>query len=130
MERVAMLEVLPGWPIEVDRGPNWLFIRLHAAGGAGEDADGLAESLWDLLQRQFARRLVLELDELSCLRSAFIGELVRLRKRIYSSGGMMRICGLSDSNQEVLRICRLDDCFPHYRNREDAVMGHCPAQPR
>jgi hypothetical protein len=42
----------------------------------------------------------------------------------------MRISGLSEPNQEVLRICQLDSRFPQYPNREDAVMGYRPTQPR
>ena len=125
-----MLEAIPGWSVTLDRGPDWLFIRLHAEDGGFEDVNGLAEGLWELLQQQFAHRLVLEMDELHSLRSSLIGELVRLHKRISSSGGLLRLSGLSDDNQEVLRHCRLEGCFPQYRTRTDAVKGVRPQKPR
>jgi hypothetical protein len=55
---------------------------------------------------------------------------VLLSKRINTHGGMLRLCGLSPANQEVVRICRLDGCLPNYGTRGDAVMGHRPLQPR
>jgi anti-anti-sigma regulatory factor len=53
-----------------------------------------------------------------------------LQKRISTHGGVMRVSGLSPSNQQVLRICRLDRQIPHYANREQAVWGQRPQQPR
>ncbi len=125
-----MLEVASGWTFDVSRGPDWLFVRLHVPDDQWDDVRGLAESLWGLLQQQFTHRLVLELDELVCFPSALMGELVRLYKRIESHGGMMRLCGLSPANLEVLRVTRLERCFPHYDTRSDAVMGIRCGEPR
>lgn len=124
------LELAPGWTTDLERGPDWLFVRLRAPHGCDAAGADLAERLWKLLDQQFTRRLVLELDDVPVLRSALIGEIVRLHKRIHAHGGMMRVCGLSDSNREVLRMCRLDGRFPAYDSRTDAVMGVRPGQPR
>jgi anti-anti-sigma factor len=69
---------------------------------------------------------VLELDEIGYLRSWMIGELVRLHKRVMTQGGMLRLSGVSPEAETVLRICRISDRFPAYRNRTDAVMGYRP----
>ena len=125
------LELAPGWTTDLERGPDWLFVRLRPPQGCDAAGAEIAERLWNLLDQQFTRRLVLELDDVPVLRSALIGEIVRLHKRIHAQGGMMRICGLSDSNREVLRMCRLDERFPCYSSRTDAVMGGArPGQPR
>ena len=124
-----LLEVAPQWSIEIDRGPDWLFMRLkppHEAYGEVE----LAEEIWERLTQSFCHRVVLEMHDVAFLRSWLVGQLVKLHKRLHSQGGMMRVCGLSSANQEVLRACRLDAMFPAYRNRHDAVMGHRPPQPR
>jgi anti-sigma B factor antagonist len=125
-----LLELAPQWTMEIDRGPDWLFIRLQPPreGDTGEIA--LAEMIWQKLEKCFCYRAVLEFDDVKFLRSWMVGELVRLHKRVTTQGGMLRLCGLSAPNQDVLRICRLDDRFPAYRNRTDAVMGSRPAQPR
>jgi anti-anti-sigma factor len=125
-----MVETIPGWSLEVSRGPDWLFVRLRTEQATAGDVSGLSESLWDLMQRQFIHRLVLELEDLPQIRSALIGELVRLQKRICTHGGLLRLAGLSNRNQEVLRSCRLDACFPQYHTREDAVMGQRARKPR
>jgi anti-anti-sigma factor len=125
-----LLELAPEWSLEIDRGPDWMFIKLQPPrqGDTGEIA--LAEMIWVKLEQSFCHRVVLELNDVTFLRSWLVGELVRLHKRVTAQGGMLRLCGLSEANQDVLRICRLDDHFPAYRNRTDAVMGYRPAKPR
>jgi anti-anti-sigma factor len=125
-----LLEVAPEWSLDIDRGPDWLFIRLRPPHGGDTGEIALAETIWEKLEQSFCHRVVLELNDVDFLRSWFVGELVKLHKRLTSQGGMMRLCGLSQPNENVLRICRLADRFPAYRNRTEAVMGHRPPQPR
>jgi anti-anti-sigma factor len=125
-----LLEVAPEWAVEIDRGPDWLFIRLRPPQGEDAGEFPLADTIWDKLEQSFCRRAVIELDEVTFLRSWIIGELVKLHKRLVACGGMMRLSGLSPAHEEVLRACRLADRFPAYRTRTDAVMGHWPNQPR
>jgi len=125
-----LLEVAPEWSLAIDRGPDWMFIRLQPphAGDTGEIA--LAEMIWEKLEQSFCHRVVLEMEQVRFLRSWMVGQLVRLHKRISAEGGMLRLSGLSPANYDVLRICRLADHFPAYKNRTDAVMGYRPAKPR
>jgi anti-anti-sigma regulatory factor len=124
-----MIETAAGWSLDVDRGPDWLFVRVHPQSGEN-DAPGLAESVWHVLEQSFIYRVVVELHDFVDLRSSLIGQLVLLSKRVHSQGGILRLCGLSPANQEVLRTCRLQAALPSYWNRGDAVMGHRPLQPR
>src|SRR6187399_93345 len=119
-----VLELAQEWAIDIDRGPDWLFIRLRPPHEGGGDEIPLAEMIWEKLEQSFCHRVVLELDEVQFLRSWMVGQLVRLHKRVSTHEGMLRICGLSQQNFDVLRICRLADRFPNYRNRTDAVMGY------
>lgn len=125
-----LLELAPGWTMDLERGPDWLYVRLRPPLEAVSSEIDLAETVWEKLEQSFTYRLVLELDELPMMRSWIVSELVKLQKRIVAHGGMLRLCGLSDANHEVLRLCRLQDCFPQYHSRNDAVMGHRPTQPR
>jgi anti-anti-sigma regulatory factor len=125
-----LLELAPQWAVEIDRGPDWLFIRLRPPGDTQVGEFPLAETIWQRLDQAFCHRVVLELYEVPHLRSWLIGELVKLHKRVVATGGMMRLCGLSPQGEESLRACRLADRFPAYRNRTEAVMGHRPLQPR
>jgi anti-anti-sigma regulatory factor len=125
------LALTAGWEVDVERGPDWLFVRPHPPqGNYFEDASELAQQLWDLLQQGFQNRLVVELDELVILPSHLIGQLMLLHKRVASSGGVMRISGLSPNCAEVLRINRLTDRLYPYRDRAEAIMGSNVNRPR
>lgn len=119
-----------GWRLDVDRGPDWLFVRVERPEASADSEPPLAECLWDLLRQHFVNRLVLELDELEVLPSYLIGQLVLFHKRLHTQGGILRLCGLSAANQRVLEITRLGSRFPVYATRTDAVMGYRPTQPR
>jgi hypothetical protein len=59
-----------------------------------------------------------------------VGQLVLLHKRLATHDGVLRLSGVSDGNQNVLRVCRLESRFPQYHTRADAVHGFKPMQPR
>ncbi|MDZ7618928.1 MAG: STAS domain-containing protein [Patescibacteria group bacterium] len=125
-----MLAIAPGWELAVERGPDWLLVRILKAPEA-RDAPPLADELWEQLCRHFTYRLVLELNQIVLLDSYLIGQLVQLYKRICEHDGVMRVCGLSAYNRRVLHTCNLADHFPEYQDREEAVMGvRRPRQPR
>jgi anti-sigma B factor antagonist len=124
-------QVAAGWRLNVERGPDWIFVRLQPAIDGDIDEASLAEKIWALLEQNFTYRLVLELDCVQLLQSYMIAQMVLLSKRIHSHGGMLRLCGLSPVNQQVLHVCRLEGCLPNYDDRGAAVKGdHRPLQPR
>ncbi|MFZ1935558.1 MAG: STAS domain-containing protein [Thermoguttaceae bacterium] len=126
-----MLATAPGCKLDVERGPDWLLVRVANLDEAEADAPQLAERVWRLLQQHFTYRLVLELDQIRLLTSRLIAQLVQLHGRIEKHSGIMRVCGLSQVNCDVLHTCRLDDRLPPYENRQAAVMGReQPRQPR
>ncbi|MDX1948541.1 MAG: STAS domain-containing protein [Pirellulaceae bacterium] len=125
-----LVDLAPQWSLEIDRGPDWLFVRVLPPQGGDTGEFPIAEAIWERLEQSFCHRVVLELDQIKLLRSWLVGELVRLHKRLAAREGLMRLTGLSAANEEVLHIARLSDRFPVYRNRTEAVMGHRPPQPR
>ena len=118
-----MKELDHGWKADVDRGPNWLLVRLHSPGDGAAAEAGLADDLLLLLKNHLMRRMVLELNDVQRLRSGLLGQLVRLHDSVCNEGGVLRICGLSDENRQVLQACRLDRRLPSYVDRREAVMG-------
>ena len=120
-----MLAIAPGWELDVERGPGWLLVRVTGPERDATDDPPLADGLWELLERHFTYRVVLELDQVRLLNSHLVGQLVQLHKLIRRRDGVMRLCGLSPHNQRVLRTCRLDERCLVYHNREEAVMGRC-----
>ena len=129
-----MVQTAHGWELEIERGPNWLFVRPHdAESNAAADPDDiqpLGEVVWALLEQNFAHRLVLELDLIKRLDERLIHELIWLEKRIHADGGLMRICGLKPGCQKALAKRRLDGHFPAHANRTEAVMCGSRLLPR
>ena len=119
LKEKAQLEV-------VDRGPDWLFVRLHP----GEHHENLADQLWAMLTQHFIYRLVLEMDEVELLHSQLIGQLVMLQKRVLHHDGALRLCGLSPQCKAAIHLCRLDNALPNYENRTEAIYGNAHIKPR
>ncbi len=117
-----MLQLCPGWKATVERGPNCLFVRM-------EDSDTqpvpgkIAESLWSLMRVHSTNRLVLELDQVRLMRSAFLGELLTLGRTISENGGVLRVCGLTEENRRTTKTTRIDRVLPLYNTRNEAVRG-------
>lgn len=114
------------WSLDVERGPDWLFVRPSAPPEGGDDSS-LAESIWSTLEQHFTYRVVVECDELGRFTSAMIAQLLLLHRRIRAQRGLLRLVGLSTANQELLRQCRIDGFFPHFGDRSQAVLGVSPA---
>jgi anti-anti-sigma factor len=127
-----MLDLVPGWQLAVERGPDWLFIRVAQPSRDVEQLPPFAEQIWSLVQQHFTYRVVLELDEIDVLRSHLIGQLVLLRRWIAEHDGVLRLSGLSERCRRVLETCHLDDRFPAYGTRMDAVLcrGACCTVPK
>ena len=58
-----MEDVCEDWGVDVDRGPDWLFVRLRPG---TQDPGDMADKLWKLADRHFVYRLVLEMDQSTC----------------------------------------------------------------
>jgi anti-anti-sigma factor len=125
-----MVSLAPGWDLDVERGPDWLFVKLRCSPENVWDSPPLAETIWKLLEQHFTHRIVIECDELTVMHSEIISEFLRLHKRIAAHGGVMRLCGLSEANRRVLERCRLDNRFPNNSDRAEAVLGNRGAGPQ
>lgn len=127
---MTMLATKKSWSVEFDRGPDWLFAKVICPAGADMSDCRLAEVIWQALEQQFLQRCVIEMDLVEHLRSVLIGQIVLLHKRLTSHGGLLRLSGLTLRQIEVLEVTGLEDRFPAFQNREQAVMGRMPAKPR
>ena len=115
--------VVDGLELNVDRGPNWLFVKLRTQNDVPAEVPQIADKLWSISSRHFIYRLVLELDDLEKMPSGMMSQLVLLQERLSQCGGALRICGLSPECEETLHSCQLDSALPNHSTREEAVMG-------
>lgn len=125
-----MLAVIPGWELDVDRGPDCLMVKVRKPRGRGS-RQPLGEVLWSILDQHFTYRLVLELDKARDLDDETLDELLALYQRVSEHGGMLRICGVSAESRRRLLQRQLGDRLVPYEDREEAVMtGAAPRRPR
>ena len=131
-----MIQAVAGLLRDVERGPDWLLVKLAGATHGAADWAGLADSLSSLSNQHFTYRLVLDCDEIGLLDSALMGQLLLVERRMRQQGGLLRLCGLSEASQQALHQCRLDGRLPHFATRTQAVLGHrdcyagAPGKPR
>lgn len=117
------VHVVDGLKLNVERGPNWLFVKLRTKQRPLVEVPQFAEKLWSIASRHFIYRLVLELEELDELPSGVMGQLIQLQERLSQCGGALRICGLSPECEESLQSFHLTNALPNHASREEAVMG-------
>jgi anti-anti-sigma factor len=118
-----MLPTASDCEFDVDRGPDWLLIRVRKWEPGDMESSPLAEQVWRLMEQHLMHRLVLELDQVPMLNSRMIGQLIKLYRRISECEGVMRLCGLTQRNRDLMHQCRLDERLPPYQDRQDAVLG-------
>ena len=118
------------WNLEVERGPDGLWVRIVGPAIGTLDSPSLADSLWSLLERHFVYRLVLDVEKIDLCDHCLVDQLTDLYGRISQHDGMLRLCGLSPKNRKAFDKCDLQGRIPCYRDREEAVMGGFPIKPR
>ena len=72
----VVTHAVDGLKLNVDRGPNWLFVKLRPKRNFAEDVPQIADELWSIASRHFIYRLVLELDELRQMPAELVEQLV------------------------------------------------------
>lgn len=112
---------LEGFKLSVDRGPNWLFIKLRPKRNFAEDVPHVADELWSIAARHFTYRMVLELDELRQMPVELVDQLTILQERLAQCDGSLRICGLTADCARPLSESLFD--APIYATRQEAVLG-------
>jgi hypothetical protein len=117
------VHVIDGLNLIVERGPNWLFVKLRPKITLVGEFPRIADEIWAIATRHFIYRVVLELDELQRLPIGLVGQLVMLQERLAQCGGALKICGLSEDCAESLHDSHLDSALPNHSTRTDAVMG-------
>lgn len=111
-----------GLKLSVDRGPNWLFVKLRSKDALPRRVPPIADGLWSIATRHFIYRVVLELDELDSLPPGMMAQMVLLQERLSQCGGALRLCGMSDECLETLHDCHLNTTLWNYSSRTEALM--------
>ncbi len=81
----------------------------------------LADQLYQLIDKQDRRNLILDFSEVKLLSSSILGVLVTLRKKAEQAKGRLALCGLRKELLKVFRITKLHKLFEFYGNEEKAL---------
>ena len=83
----------------------------------------LENSIMPLVEEAGAINLVIDFGNVKFLTSAALGLLIRVSKRIYESGGHLKLCGINPKILEIFKITRLDRIFDIYDDRPGAMQS-------
>lgn len=108
------------WDLAAERGPDWLFVRLAAGETEPAETVDLAEAIWGMIREHHANRVVLELDHVDSIDEPLIGAIAEIGSRVRQEGGLIRACGLSQTDCERLEKASASS-VPHFSCRTEAV---------
>lgn len=89
---------------EIDRGPNWLFVRVDSTqltNPSASVARRLADHLWSICDRHFTYRLVVEVARHDAVSLEMATALAALAGRLHERGGALRVCGLGAAAEQT-----------------------------
>ncbi|TWT31019.1 hypothetical protein KOR34_43930 [Posidoniimonas corsicana] len=113
---------LLGQHCRIDRGPNWLFVRLPKT-SAGSPTEHLVDEMWEICSRHFTYRLVVELDDLQAMPEQLASQLDELRSKLTAQGGALRLCGANTKCEQTLSGSHFALPLKNHANRTAAVQG-------
>ncbi len=85
------------------------------------EIEKLGDELYELIEGEARRKLVLDFSEVQFFSSAAIGKLISLNGKLKARSGVMKLCSLRPEILEVFRICRLDRVFDLRQDEADAL---------
>jgi anti-sigma B factor antagonist len=82
----------------------------------------IGEKLMDLVEKENARKIVLNFEVVDYLSSAALGKLINLHKRlVLQLKGHLVLCAIKDQIFEVFQITRLDKFFKIVKDEQVAL---------
>ncbi|MHC4153986.1 MAG: STAS domain-containing protein [Planctomycetota bacterium] len=88
---------------------------------AEEDIQALREAIMSIIEQAGRISMILDFRNVRFLSSAVLGLLIRVSKKIYESGGVLKLCNIDKKILEVFRITRLNKIFDIHRDLESAL---------
>jgi anti-sigma B factor antagonist len=86
------------------------------------ETSALSNSIAQLL-KEGRKQILLNLSGLTYLDSSGIGDLVRTYMSVIKRGGEMKVVGLSDKVEEILKITQLYQVFQEFHDERSALQS-------
>jgi anti-sigma B factor antagonist len=87
------------------------------------EIESLGQELYQLVEKDDRRRLVLNFSAVQGLSSAAFGKLISLNGRVKSHHGSIKLCNIQPQVLEVFRVCKLDHVFDICDDEDDALQS-------
>jgi anti-sigma B factor antagonist len=88
-----------------------------------DEIESLGQELYQLIEKEDRRWLVLNLSAVQTLSSAAFGKLISLNGRVKAHHGAIKLCNIQPQVLEVFRVCKLDHVFDICDDQEDALQS-------
>jgi anti-sigma B factor antagonist len=89
------------------------------------ESGALRNSIGRLL-KEGRKQILLNLSGLVYLDSSGIGDLVHTYMSVIKSGGEMKVVGLTEKVEEILKITQLYQVFPEFKDEHSALQSFPP----
>ena len=83
----------------------------------------IGQELFDLVDEEGARNLVLNFESVEYLSSAALGKLITLNKKVRQADGQLKLCAIKPPIFEVFVITKLNKLFDIYETQAAALEG-------
>ena len=83
----------------------------------------IGQELFDLVDEEGARNLVLNFESVEYLSSAALGKLITLNKKVKQADGQLKLCAIKPPIFEVFVITKLNKLFDIYETQAAALEG-------
>ena len=87
----------------------------------GATIEGVGEQLYELVDQQARRKIVLGFSPVRFLSSTMLGVLIALRKKSEAIKGRLAIAGLRPELRRVFKISRIEKLFDFYDDQQAAT---------
>jgi anti-sigma B factor antagonist len=86
------------------------------------DIQVLGNQLFQLVDQQDRRKLILDFSCVKYMSSAMLGRLIHLKKKLNAVHGDLRLCNISPEILPIFQITKTDKLFSMHDNVEDALV--------
>jgi anti-sigma B factor antagonist len=83
----------------------------------------IGEQLFDLVDNQDKKKILLNFSNVEFLSSAALGKLITLNKKVQTTGGKLIMCKIAKEIMEVFEITKLDKLFKIYKDEQAALQA-------
>ncbi len=83
----------------------------------------IGEQLFDLVDNQGKKKILLNFGNVEFLSSAALGKLITMNKKMQQAGGKLIMCKIAKEIMEVFEITKLDKLFKIYKDEQSALQA-------